>query len=82
MAKQERKAIEGLKNAIRNKRVELGLPPEGTLNTRQLLESLQKDPPIETIVRYVRSSLGQSGYQPARLQKKEERPIPRFDKKA
>lgn len=63
MKPKERESIQKLQESIREQRVRVGLPPESTIESIELLEKMRKKPPIQKIVTYVRSSLQQKNSQ-------------------
>lgn len=54
---EEKAAIQRMQDAIRRKRLDLGLPTEGPVDTATLIEALRKNAPRSSLLDFVRKAL-------------------------
>ena len=64
MPDQQRKSIQLLQEAIRRKRVHMGLPPEGKVNMKSVVEAMKEQPPMDELVAYIKKALKEDGGKP------------------
>ena len=81
MPEKQRASIQRLQETIRAKRKEVGLPKNGPVPPRRLLEALKKDPPIDKLVDFVRHSLAEDPLERYRTRTPQPERKP-FDKRA